>query len=117
MNTESPAAVLAAKDSLDNCRRLFHAHVGAVVFTAALVIPLLLGVTSIPSWVSVAYCVVIAVIAIAFVAAAAKNMRSNCGVRVSNRFECLIVTVALSMLQAIFIVPVLICVYAPTLRL
>ncbi len=117
MNAESPGDVNAVDNSLDNNQRLFRVHVGAVVLTAALVVPLLLGITSIPSWVSVTYCVVIAAIAIAFVAVDVRSMLDDRRMRVSNRFEFLVVTFALSVLQAIFILPVLICVYAPNLRL
>ena len=113
MNAEAPTTV----NALMNNRRMFRVHVGAVVLTAALVVPLLLGITSIPSWVSVAYCVVIATVAITFVASAVKNARDHREVNASNRIEFLVVTLALSTLQVIFILPVLICVYAPTLRL
>ena len=117
MNAELPDDVHVVGNSLDNNHRLFRIHVGAVVLTAALVVPLLLGIASIPSWVSITYCVVIAAIAIAFVAVAVRNMRDDRRMRFSNRFEFLVVTFALSVLQAIFILPVVICVYAPTLRL
>ena len=113
MNAEAPATV----NALMNNRRMFRAHVGAVVLTAALVGPLLLGITSIPAWVSATYCLVIVMIAFTFVVSAVKNTRANRDLNLSNRIEFLVVTLALSMLQAIFILPVLICVYAPTLRL
>lgn len=116
MNTESPTIVAGDQNELNGYRRLFFAHVGTIVLTAALVVPLLLGVTSIPSWLSVGYCVVIATVAIAFVAAAIKNMRDNRGMHVANRIQGLVLTLALSMVQAIFVLPVLICIFAPTFR-
>ena len=111
MQTEFPIA-----NTLNNDRRLFHAHVGAVVLTAAVVVPLLLGVVSIPSWVSVAYCFVIATVAIAFVAAAVNNARAISGRSAFERVEYLTVSLALAMLQVIFVLPVLICIFAPTFR-
>ena len=103
--------------ALINYRRMFHVHVGAVVLTAAVVMSLLVSISSIPAWVLIAHCIVIAAAAIAFVAAAIRRLRTNLDSHSANRIEFLIVTLALSMLQAIFILPVLICVYAPTLRL
>ena len=117
MNTESPTVVIGDQDALNDYRRLFFAHVGAVVLTAAFVVPLLLRIASMPAWLSVTYCVVIATVAITFVAAVVKSMRCNQGMRVSNRIQCMVLTLSLSTLQAIFVLPVLICVYAPTLRL
>lgn len=109
MDTDLPRANL-------HDRRLFHAHVGAVVLSAAVVVPLLLGVVSIPSWVSVAYCAVIAAVAIAFVVAAFSNARATNGRSVNERIECLVVSLALAVLQMVFILPVLICIFAPTFR-
>ncbi|MGV3484240.1 MAG: hypothetical protein ACO1RT_07470 [Planctomycetaceae bacterium] len=114
MNTKSPTV---DQNVPIDYRRLFFAHVGAVVLTAALVVPLLLGIASIPSWLSASYCVAIATVAITFVAAAVKSMRHNRGLRISTRIECLFLTLGLSMVQGIFVLPVLICIYAPTLRL
>ena len=111
MKTELPIA-----NTLNVDRRLFHAHVSAVVLTAAVVAALLLGVASIPSWVSVAYCFVIAAVAIAFVAAAVNNARATSGRSVFERVEYLIVSLALATLQVIFVLPVLICIFAPTFR-
>ena len=67
MNAESPTVVAGTQNALNNYRRLFFAHVGAVVLTGALVVPLLLGVTAIPSWVSVSYCVIIATVPLSVV--------------------------------------------------
>ena len=116
MNTDSPTVVTGDQDALNDYRRLFFVHVGTVVLTAALVLPLLLGVASIPSWLSVAYCVAIATVAITFVAAAVKNMRDNRGMRVANRIECRVLALALAMVQVIFVLPGLICIFAPTFR-
>lgn len=116
MKAESPTAVDPNRNALDN-DRLLHAHVGAVVLTAALVVPLLLGIATIPTWVSVAYCIIIATVAIGFVTASVNKMRGDSGMIASKQIEHLVVSFSLSMLQVIFILPVLICVYAPTLRL
>jgi hypothetical protein len=43
-------------------------------------------------------------------------MRDNRGMRVANRIECLVVALALSVVQGIFVLPVLICIFAPTFR-
>ena len=116
MNADSPTVGTGNQNALSYYRRLFFVHVGTVVITAALVVPLLLGVASIPSWLSVAYCVAIAIVALTFVVAAIYNMRDNRGIRVANRIECLVLTLALSMVQVIFVLPVLICIFAPTFR-
>ncbi len=45
------------------------------------------------------------------------NSANDSGRSVSERFEYLVVTLGLSLAQAIFILPVLVCVFMPTLRL
>ena len=85
--------------------------------TAAVVVSLLFGISSIPSWISLAICFVIATVAIAFVIASVKNVRDDSGCGISERVEYLVVTLGLSLAQAIFILPVLVCVFMPTLRL
>jgi hypothetical protein len=107
---------LSTANTLNNDRRLFHAHVVAVVLTAAVVAPLLLGVASIPLWVSVACCSIITSVALAFVAAAVNRARAISGRSVYEGVEYLVVPLALAMLQMIFVLPVLICIFAPTFR-
>ncbi len=111
MNAELPATPTGIQNAPDDFRRLFFVHVGAVVLTAALVVPLLLEITSIPSWLSVAYCVVIAAVAIAFNVAAMRIVGHRRGMRL-----CLALTLGLSLAQVIFILPVIVCIYAPTFR-
>jgi hypothetical protein len=115
MNAD-PTTGSGDRNAHNDFRQLFFAHVGTVVLTAALVLPLLLGVASIPSWLSVAYCIVIAIVAFTFVIAAINSIRDNRGIRVAHRIECLALTLALSMLQVIFVLPVIICIFAPTFR-
>ncbi len=107
MNAEPPTTRIGIQNVPYAFRRLFFIHVGTVVFTAALVAPLLLGIASIPSWLSVAYCVVIAASALAFLAAAARIVAQHGGTRL-----CLALTLGLSGAQAIFVIPVLICIFA-----
>ena len=116
MNTDLSAVVSEDRNAQNDYRRLFFAHVGTVILTAALVLPLLLGVTSIPSWFAIAYCIVIAIVAFTFVVAAVANVRDNRGIRVADRVEQLVLTLARSMLQIVFVLPVLICIFAPTFR-
>jgi len=104
------------QNTLNDYRRLFFTHVGTVVLTAAIVVPLLLGVASIPSWVSIAYCVAIVTVALTFIVAAINNMRNNHQIHFANRIERFVLTFALSMVQVIFVLPVLICIFAPTFR-
>lgn len=98
-------------------RRLFYTHVAALVITAIVVVPLLLGVASIPPWVSIAYCLAIAATAVAFMITAVHHLRRNMGGRFSEHAGHLAVIVGLALAQAVFVIPVLICVYAPGLRL
>ncbi|MDA0660047.1 MAG: hypothetical protein O2931_02565 [Planctomycetota bacterium] len=116
MNTESPSTTTTTSSTPNAGLRLFRAHVAALVFTAAVVVPLLLGTTTIPAWVSITYCIIIAAVAVGFLVAATLHVRSN---RSHKVFGCnsLILALGLSMTQFIFISPVVICVYAPTLRL
>lgn len=116
MNADSFAAVDRDQNTSTDFRRLFFAHVFTVVLTAALVAPLLLGVTSIPSWFSVGYCTAIAMVAFAFVVVAIHSVRNLRGIGVANRIQRIMLTLGLSMLQVIFILPVLICIFAPTFR-
>ncbi len=111
MNAEIPTTPFTMQNVPADFRRLFFAHVGALVLTAALVVPLMLGFASIPAWVSVAYCVVIAIVALAFVAASITVMSRNRG---SQMY--ITMTLALSVTQLIFVLPILICVFAPTFR-
>jgi predicted ABC-type exoprotein transport system permease subunit len=114
MNIDLPT--VGDQDGLNDYRRSFFVHVGTVVLTAALVVPLLVGIASIPSWLSVAYCIVIAIVAFTFVLAAINNIRNNRVIRVAHRIECLVLTLALSIVQVVFVLPVLICIFAPTFR-
>lgn len=110
----TPTAINCGGASM-GLRRLFYAHVGALGFTGIVVVPLLLGVTSIPSWVSVAYCSVITAVAIVFVIAAVHLVRNSQGQSVLDRIEYLSVAVGLSMAQVLFVLPVLLCLYTPNL--
>lgn len=96
---------------------LFYAHVGALVLTAVVVVPLLLGVASIPPQVSAAYCFFIAALAAGFVVYATLAIRHDRELSVSQRIEYLLVFLGLSSAQAVFILPVLLCVHVPGLRL
>jgi len=117
MIAESPTVVSGDQSVPNDYRRLFFAQVGAVVVTAVLVAPLLLGVSCIPSWLSAVYCFFIATVAIAFIPTALNSVRRDRGISAPNRIECMALTVGLSIVQIIFILPVLICIYMPTLRL
>jgi F0F1-type ATP synthase membrane subunit c/vacuolar-type H+-ATPase subunit K len=117
MNVESPAMTDPISSTPNAARRLFRSHVVALAITAALVVPLLLGTTSIPAWIAMTFCIIIAGVAIGFIVAAKEHARSKSGHNLFERYEPLILALALSMAQFIFTLPVLICVYAPTLRL
>ncbi|MEM8672080.1 MAG: hypothetical protein AAGG48_31480 [Planctomycetota bacterium] len=111
MDVETPATPASMQNVPVEFRRLFFTHVGTLVLTAALVAPLILGIASIPAWVSVAYCVVIGVAAFAYIAASIKVIRGNHGSHL-----CLVLTLGLSVAQLIFTLPVIICFFAPTFR-
>ncbi len=98
-------------------RHLFYAHVLTLVVTALVVIPLLLGIASIPTWVALAYCAAITVTAIVFVVGAVLRIRITTEATPLQRVERLSVICGLALAQCIFVLPVLICVYAPSLRL
>lgn len=117
MTVESTSATDPIANTPNNGRGLLRAHVAALVVTAAVVVPLLLGTASIPAWVSTMSCIIIASVAIGFVVAAREQARHRTDHNPFQRNESLIVAIGLSIAQLIFIVPVLICVYAPTLRL
>ncbi len=116
MNTET---TFGLEDQIESriYRQLFFSHVGVVILSAAIVSILLLGITSIPSWISVASSLAIAAIAITFVVAAALTLWRKNQLSIQNRVQCLVLTLSLSMLQMIFLSPVFICIFAPTLRL
>jgi hypothetical protein len=117
MNTDYPPTTNLTLSAPNAAVWLFRAHVAALVFTAAVVVPLLLGTTSIPAWISTTYCIIIAVLAVGFIVAAAQHVRIDDGRNLFERCNSLVLALGLSMAQLVFIVPVLICVYAPTLRL
>jgi putative flippase GtrA len=120
MNSEAPLpnTILAnGGRPHDEVRRLFYTHVGAVALTAIVVIPLLLGITTIPPWISAIYCCSIAAVAFAFAVYAIVVVRSDKEHRFSQRLECLSVFLGLSLAQAVFVLPVLVCLYMPDLRL
>ena len=111
MNAEMPTSPAEMQNVPVQFRRLFFSHVVTLVLTAALVAPLMLGFASIPTWLSVAYCAVIAVVAFAFIAATLTDIRRNYGSHM-----CLALTLGLSVAQLIFVLPIIICVFAPTFR-
>jgi len=120
MNPKSPTS--NADSAMDHrfrndLHRLFYAHVGAVVLTAVVVVPLLLGITSIPAWVSAVYCVSIATVAFSFAIYAIAVVRNDKERSATQRIECLLVFLGLSLAQAVFVFPVLVCIYMPDLRL
>ena len=117
MNTKSHPTTNLTLSAPNAAVWLFRAHVAALVFTAAVVVPLLLGATSIPAWVSTTYCIIIAVVAVGFIVAATQHVRIDRGRNLSERCNSLALALGISMAQFIFILPVLICVYAPTFRL
>lgn len=116
--TSTPSSAVGIRGhEFADFRRLFHVHVAALVITASVVVPLLLGVASIPFWVSLAYCSVIAVVALAFVVVAIYLIRSSTEPSIAQRIERLSVVVGLSVAQLVFVLPVLICICSPNFRL
>ena len=112
-----PNRACSINTSPDDFRYLFHAHVLTLIVTALVVIPLLLGIASIPTWVALTYCAVIIVTAIGFVFGASLRIRCTTEASLSQRIERLSVVCGLALAQFTFVLPVLICVYAPSLRL
>jgi len=100
-----------------NFRKLFHTHVAAVAVTVAVVIPLLLGIASIPNWVAVAYCSLIGCAAIGFAIATIAYLRRDSLMSAAARSEFLLVSIGLSTFQLICVALVLLAIFAPSLRL
>jgi uncharacterized membrane protein YidH (DUF202 family) len=98
-------------------RRLFYAHVLTLIFTAIVVAPLLLGIASIPTWLPLACCAVITVSAFVFVYGAVHRMRNTTEITASQRLGRLSLVCGLAVAQFIFVLPVFLCIYAPSIRL
>ncbi len=116
MHSEALTTADGVREAPREFRRLFFIHVGTVVLTASIVAPMLIGFASIPPWLSVTYCVVIIATAMMFFAAATRVMQANRHMPFVDRIQCLTLTFCLSVLQVVFALPLLICVFAPEFR-
>jgi hypothetical protein len=111
------AEVVPSSEALRyNFRKLFYAHVAAVAVTVAVVIPLLLGIVAIPHWVALVYCSLIGCASLGFAIATISYLHRNSLAPTAAKSELLLVSIGLSGFQLICVAPVLLAIFAPSLR-